>query len=210
MAQVVDADLALLLIVEGHEVQRGEVARRVVEEHVFRAGIGGADLPVLGQVCQSLIVVWNWRPGSAQSHAAVAMRSQISRAFTFCLVFPSVRFTSSHQSVVEHRLHEGVGETKRVVRGLAAHRVVRLAVPVGGVLLRLEVPDALRRRAGSPGAPRRRAPRPGAPRGRRAPGSLFLRGSKLARRRRRRRRLRRAGGTRPGCASCAGGGSCCR
>ncbi len=53
--------------------------------------------PSCGQVCQSLTVVWNCRPGSAQSQAAVAIRSQISRAFTRSRVLPSVRLTSSHQ-----------------------------------------------------------------------------------------------------------------
>ena len=34
-----------LAIVELQEIQRGEIAGRIVEEHVFRAGIGGADRP---------------------------------------------------------------------------------------------------------------------------------------------------------------------
>src|SRR5271157_5440860 len=68
-------------------------SRNMYSEHGLDARIS----PSCGQVCQSFTVVWNWRPGSAQSHAAVAMRSQISRAFTRSLVLPSVRFTSSHQ-----------------------------------------------------------------------------------------------------------------
>jgi hypothetical protein len=35
-------------------------------EHGFDARIG----PDSGQVCQSLMVVWNWMPGSAQAQAA--------------------------------------------------------------------------------------------------------------------------------------------
>jgi hypothetical protein len=35
-------------------------------EHGLEARIG----PLLGQVCQSLMVVWNWMPGSAEAQAA--------------------------------------------------------------------------------------------------------------------------------------------
>ena len=36
---------AVVLVGELHQVQRGEIARRVVEEHVLRARVGGADRP---------------------------------------------------------------------------------------------------------------------------------------------------------------------
>src|SRR5262245_22277387 len=35
---------AAISLAEGHQVERGEIAGRVVEEHVFRAGIRGPDL----------------------------------------------------------------------------------------------------------------------------------------------------------------------
>jgi len=38
--------------------------------------------PDAGQVCQSLIVVWNCRPGSAHCQAASAILSQSPRAFS--------------------------------------------------------------------------------------------------------------------------------
>ncbi len=50
---------------------------------------------VLGQVCQSLIVVSNWMPGSAQAQAASAIWSHRSRALTFFIAVPSVRAVSS-------------------------------------------------------------------------------------------------------------------
>ena len=41
-------------------------SRNMYSEHGFDARIG----PEAGQVCQSLIVVWNWMPGSAEAQAA--------------------------------------------------------------------------------------------------------------------------------------------
>ena len=41
-------------------------SRNMYSEHGLDARIG----PLSGQVCQSLMVVWNWMPGSAQAHAA--------------------------------------------------------------------------------------------------------------------------------------------
>ncbi len=47
--------------------------------------------PSSGQVCQSLMVVLNWMPGSAQAQAALFTFSQRSRARSFLLVLPSMR-----------------------------------------------------------------------------------------------------------------------
>src|ERR1700693_2522930 len=53
-------------------------SRNMYSEHGFDARIG----PLLGQVCQSLMVVWNWMPGSADAHAACPIWSHRSRALT--------------------------------------------------------------------------------------------------------------------------------
>src|SRR5215469_7909960 len=44
-------------------------SRNIYSEHGFEARIG----PLAGQVCQSLMVVWNWMPGSALAQAASAI-----------------------------------------------------------------------------------------------------------------------------------------
>ncbi len=41
-------------------------SRNMYSEHGLDARIG----PDTGQVCQSLMVVWYWMPGSAEAHAA--------------------------------------------------------------------------------------------------------------------------------------------
>src|SRR5271163_3716960 len=53
-------------------------SRNMYSEHGFDAMIG----PDATQVCQSLIVVWNCRPGSALAHAAWPIFSHRSRAFS--------------------------------------------------------------------------------------------------------------------------------
>ena len=53
-------------------------SRNMYSEHGFDARIG----PDFGQVCQSLMVVWNWMPGSAEAQAAWPICSHRSRAFS--------------------------------------------------------------------------------------------------------------------------------
>lgn len=60
--------------------------------HGLLARIG----PCSGQVCQALIVSWNWMPGSAQAQAAWPIWLHSSRAETVLATLPSVRRTSSH------------------------------------------------------------------------------------------------------------------
>ncbi|GBD42228.1 hypothetical protein HRbin39_01617 [bacterium HR39] len=54
--------------------------------------------PEAGQVCQSLMVVSYWMPGSALNHAARAMRSHSSRARTVFATLPSVRRIRFHSA----------------------------------------------------------------------------------------------------------------
>src|SRR5690349_17940554 len=53
-------------------------SRNMYSEHGFDARIA----PEAAQVCQSLIVVWYCRPGSAENQAAAPIFSHSSRAFT--------------------------------------------------------------------------------------------------------------------------------
>src|ERR1700691_4691160 len=50
-------------------------SRNMYSEHGFDATIG----PEAGQVCQSLMLVWNCRPGSAEAQAAWPIFSHKSR-----------------------------------------------------------------------------------------------------------------------------------
>src|ERR687898_2181984 len=59
-------------------------SRNMYSEHGFEARIG----PEFGQVCQSLTVVWNCRPGSAQAQAAWPIFSHKSRAFRVLATLP--------------------------------------------------------------------------------------------------------------------------
>src|SRR5690242_12144719 len=68
-------------------------SRNMYSEHGFEARIG----PDFGQVCQSLMVVWNWMPGSAEAQAAWPIWSHRLRAFSVLTVLPlrrAVRFQS--------------------------------------------------------------------------------------------------------------------
>ena len=54
-------------------------------------GLDALIRPVFGSVCQELIVVSYWTPGSAQRQAASAMSWRIFRALTVSSTAPSVR-----------------------------------------------------------------------------------------------------------------------
>src|SRR5262249_4806296 len=62
-------------------------SRNMYSEQGFDALIG----PAAGQVCQSLMVVWNWMPGSAQAQAAWPISSHKARAFTVLATAPFLR-----------------------------------------------------------------------------------------------------------------------
>src|SRR5579871_2430735 len=68
-------------------------SRNMYSEHGLDARIS----PPEGQVCQSLIVVWNWMPGSAHAHAAQEIFSHSARAGNV-LATPPPRNRSCHSS----------------------------------------------------------------------------------------------------------------
>src|ERR1700733_178043 len=61
-------------------------SRNMYSEHGFDALIG----PDTGQVCQSLMVVWYCRPGSADAQAAQEIFSHRWRAFTVSAILPGL------------------------------------------------------------------------------------------------------------------------
>ncbi len=62
-------------------------SRNMYSEHGLDARIG----PDVGQVCQSLMVVWYCRPGSAEAQAAWPIFSHNSRAMTVFAILRLVR-----------------------------------------------------------------------------------------------------------------------
>src|ERR1700694_4317352 len=69
-------------------------SRNMYSEQGLDARIG----PDAGQVCQSLMVVWNCRPGSAQAQAASPIFSHNSRALTVCAILPGLVRQNRSQS----------------------------------------------------------------------------------------------------------------
>src|SRR5438270_347177 len=70
-------------------------SRNQYSEHGIDALLG----PEAGQVCQSLMVEWNCKPGSAQAQAAWPIFSHSARAFTVLAIFPGlVRQVRSHSA----------------------------------------------------------------------------------------------------------------
>ena len=126
-------EAAGLRVVEGKEVERREVAGRVVEEHVLGAGIGGADLAVGGTSVPlvdgpvELEARIGALPGGARD--AVPEGPRLDRLH-------GLLRDAAHEvpvRIVDHRLHEAVVEAHGVVGGLARDGVVGFAFP-GGVV----------------------------------------------------------------------------
>src|SRR5690242_15774868 len=59
-------------------------------------GLEARMSPPAGQVCQSLMLVWNWMPGSAQAQAAWLTFCHSSRALTVRATSPVPRLVRSH------------------------------------------------------------------------------------------------------------------
>src|ERR1700732_1047015 len=84
-------------------------SRNIYSEHGFEARIG----PAAGQVCQSLIVVWYCRPGSAEAQAARPVLSHRARAFiTLCALPPSRRVNAQSPSFSTARKNSSVTRTE--------------------------------------------------------------------------------------------------
>src|ERR1700741_4955438 len=68
------------------------LSRNMYSEH----GLDALIRPDSGQVCQSLMVVSNCTPGSAECQAASATRSHSAAALTVLIDWPVVRAVSAH------------------------------------------------------------------------------------------------------------------
>src|SRR5919197_1484111 len=82
-------------------------SRNMYSEHGFEPLIG----PDAGQVCQSLTVVWNCRPGSAQAQAALAILPGLVRQVRS--QSPSASTALRNSSVTRTELFEFWPETVR-------------------------------------------------------------------------------------------------
>src|SRR3970040_2591388 len=74
-------------------------ARLHAESSICMYSLHGCEAlirPVFGQVCQALIVVSYWRPGSAHSQAASAIWRRRPRASVVSITEPSVRAVRFH------------------------------------------------------------------------------------------------------------------
>src|SRR5438876_11786330 len=65
-------------------------------------GLDALMRPVFGHVCQELIVVSYWTPGSAHCHAASAMSRSSFRALTVSITVPSVRAVRFQSPLASH------------------------------------------------------------------------------------------------------------
>jgi len=131
------------LAAEGHEVQGGEVAGRVVEEHVFRARVGRIDaaarragMPLVdgGVVLQAGIGAGPGRLGDLFPQIPGLER------------FMNLAVDAADQvplAALQHALEEVVGDPHRVVGVLARDGEISLAVPIGVVGLEIDLGEAL-------------------------------------------------------------------
>ena len=138
-----DVELAGLLVAEGEQVQRRQIAGGVVEEHVFRARIAGADLargragvPVVdrGVILQARI---GRSPGGVADLLPQSARIERVRDLAVLAV------GKVPLAVGLNRLEEMVGDTHRIVRVLPRDGEIGLAIPIGVVGWEVDVLVAL-------------------------------------------------------------------
>ena len=138
-----DVERAGLGIAIGQQVDRGEIAGRVVEEHVFRARIGCADLarrragvPVVHGGVELQARIGRGPRGVADLLPQVARLKRLGDAL---LVAPG----QVPVAVGFDRFEEFVGDAHRIVRVLPRDGQVRFRVPIGVVDREVDVLVAL-------------------------------------------------------------------
>jgi hypothetical protein len=118
---------------ERHQIERGEIAGRVVEEHVFRARVGRVDAAALG-ACVPLVdggIELDARIGAGPGRIANAV-PQIARLDRLGdLTIGAIGQVPI--AVFLDRLEERVGDADGIVGVLTRHGEVGVVIPVGVV-----------------------------------------------------------------------------
>ena len=135
---------------ELQEVERGKIARRVVEEHIFRARVGGTDL-ARGRAGMPVI------DRSVELDAGIGRRpsgmADLVPQFTRRQRLGDLAGQSRRQfpiAVAFHRIEEIVGDAHRIVGILAGNGAIGLAVPIGVIGIEADVGVALARELDHP------------------------------------------------------------
>ncbi len=132
-----------LRIVEPDQVEGSQVARGIVEKHVFRARIGSADASALGTrvpfVDGGVELQARVRRGPG---GLVGQPPELpgGQALADTAIGPAIQFPFV---IPLHRPHERVGQPNRVVGVLPGNGEVRFRVPADVVFLEFDVLDAL-------------------------------------------------------------------
>ena len=132
-----------IFVAEAHQVQGGQVARRVVEEHILRTWVGGVDpaahragMPFVdgGVVLQARIGAG---PGGMRN--LVPQRPGVDGFMYAAVGAPDeIPFAT-----VAHRLQKGVGNPHRVIRVLTRNGQIGFGVPVGVVGFEIDFGEPL-------------------------------------------------------------------
>ena len=138
MLQLTDFNAAGSLINKMNQVKTGEIAGRIVKEHVFRTWITCIDTPAFRAgvpfVDGSIELQTGIRafPGTEQNFFP-----KVAGIDCFCN-FARCALTQLPEIVVFNRLHELVGHTDGIVGILAANSMVCLRFIIGVVLFKIK------------------------------------------------------------------------
>ena len=123
--------IELAVLEEGQQVHRGQVAGRIIEEHVFRAGVGTPDRPIrrAGVPGVDRIVELDAGVGAGPGGVADLVPQLAGRDGLGHLAIGAA--DQLPRGVVLDRVQEGVGHADRVVRILARDGDVGFRIPVG-------------------------------------------------------------------------------
>ena len=124
-------NLELAVLVEGQQVHGCQIAGRVIQEHVFRAGVRPTDraifragVPVIDRVMVLDAWIGAGPCGVTDIFPQIACLDRLrDRSVGAADQFPI--------GVILDGFQESIGDTDRVVRVLARHRCISLGIPVG-------------------------------------------------------------------------------
>ena len=122
--------LELAVFQKGQQIHAGQVAGGIIQEHIFRTGVGTADRTIFGACVPGVdrIMELDARIGTGPGGMA-DLFPQFPRLYHFGH-FAVGAVDQFPVGIIAHRLKKGIGDTDRIIGVLAGDRVIGLAVPV--------------------------------------------------------------------------------
>ena len=138
-----DVELARGMVAELQQVQRSQVAGRVVQEHIFRARVGGADF---ARADAGVPIIDGGVELDARISRSPGSMANLVPQLTGFQGFENLAIGAANEvpiTVLFNGSEEFIGHTHRVVGVLARNRAVSLTIPIRVISVEFDLGIAL-------------------------------------------------------------------